>query len=72
MSISGTPQGHLCVSDTMSLIKSEQRVADHGEVFTPDRMVEAMLTPVKHEPGCMHSHSLAPMRQPRPHSYTHG
>lgn len=56
----------------MSLIKSEQRVADHGEVFTPDRMVEAMLTPVKHEPGCMHSHSLAPMRQPRPHSYTHG
>lgn len=27
----------------MSLVKSKQRVADHGEVFTPEWMVEAML-----------------------------
>lgn len=27
----------------MSLVKSAQRVADHGEVFTPAWMVEAML-----------------------------
>ena len=27
----------------MSLVKSKQRVADHGEVFTPDWLVEAML-----------------------------
>lgn len=27
----------------MSLVKSKQRVADHGEVFTPSWMVEAML-----------------------------
>ena len=33
----------------MSLIKSKQRVADHGEVFTPSWMVEAMLDLVKDE-----------------------
>lgn len=27
----------------MDLIKSKQRVADHGEVFTPPWMVDAML-----------------------------
>jgi len=27
----------------MNLIKSKQRIADHGEVFTPAWMVEAML-----------------------------
>ena len=27
----------------MTLVKSKQRVADHGEVFTPAWMVEAML-----------------------------
>jgi hypothetical protein len=27
----------------MSLVKSKQRVADHGEVFTPDWMVQDML-----------------------------
>ena len=26
----------------MNLVKSKQRVADHGEVFTPVRMVEAV------------------------------
>ena len=33
----------------MSLVKSKQRVADHGEVFTPSWMVEAMLDLVKGE-----------------------
>jgi hypothetical protein len=33
----------------MSLVKSKQRVADHGEVFTPAWMVEAMLNLVKDE-----------------------
>ena len=33
----------------MSLIKSKKRVADHGEVFTPPWMVEAMLDLVKGE-----------------------
>jgi hypothetical protein len=33
----------------MNLIKSKKRVADHGEVFTPPWMVEAMLNLVKAE-----------------------
>ncbi len=33
----------------MKLTKSKQRVADHGEVFTPEWMVEAMLDLVKGE-----------------------
>ena len=33
----------------MTLVKSKQRVADHGEVFTPAWMVEAMLNLVKDE-----------------------
>lgn len=33
----------------MNLIKSKKRVADHGEVFTPPWMVEAMLNLVKDE-----------------------
>lgn len=33
----------------MSLVKSKQRVADHGEVFTPGWLVEAMLDLVKDE-----------------------
>lgn len=46
----------------MNYVKSKQRVADHGEVFTPPWMVEAMLDLVKDkteridprflEPGC--------------------
>ena len=34
---------------TMSLIKSKKRVADHGEVFTPQWLVENMLDLVKGE-----------------------
>ena len=33
----------------MSVFRSRQRVADHGEVFTPAWMVEAMLDLVKGE-----------------------
>jgi hypothetical protein len=33
----------------MSLIKSKKRVADHGEVFTPAWLVDAMLALVKDE-----------------------
>ena len=33
----------------MSLVRSKQRVADHGEVFTPDWLVQAMLDQVKDE-----------------------
>jgi hypothetical protein len=35
----------------MSLIKSKKRVADHGEVFTPPWMAEAMLDLIKHVPN---------------------
>ncbi len=30
-------------------VKSKQRVADHGEIFTAEREVNAMLDLVKHE-----------------------
>ena len=33
----------------MNSVKSQQRVADHGEVFAPAWMVEAMLDLVKDE-----------------------
>ena len=33
----------------MHYIKSKRRVADHGEVFTPEWLVEAMLDLVKDE-----------------------
>jgi hypothetical protein len=35
--------------ESMNLIKSKKRVADHGEVFTPPWLVEAMLDLVKGE-----------------------
>ncbi len=38
-----------------SLVKSKQRVADHGEVFTPAWMVEAMLDLVKGAVSCHNS-----------------
>jgi hypothetical protein len=44
----------------MSLIKSQQRVADHGEVFTPSWMVEAMLDLVKDETERIDSRFLEP------------
>jgi hypothetical protein len=44
----------------MSLIKSKVRVADHGEVFTPPWMVEAMLDLVKGETERIDSRFLEP------------
>lgn len=44
----------------MSLLKSKQRVADHGEVFTPAWMVEAMLDLVKGETERIDSRFLEP------------
>jgi len=44
----------------MNLVKSKQRVADHGEVFTPEWMVEAMLDLVKDETERIDSRFLEP------------
>jgi len=44
----------------MSLVKSKQRVADHGEVFTPPWLVEAMLDLVKEETERIDSRFLEP------------
>jgi hypothetical protein len=44
----------------MSLVKSKQRVADHGEVFTPAWLVEAMLDLVKDETERIDSRFLEP------------
>lgn len=44
----------------MSLVKSKQRVADHGEVFTPPWMVEAMLDLVKGVVESVNSNVLEP------------
>jgi hypothetical protein len=44
----------------MNLIKSKKRVADHGEVFTPQWLVEAMLDMVKGETERIDSRFLEP------------
>ena len=44
----------------MSFVRSKQRVADHGEVFTPAWMVEAMLDMVKDETERIDSRFLEP------------
>jgi hypothetical protein len=44
----------------MSLVRSKQRVADHGEVFTPTWLVEAMLDLVKAETERIDSRVLEP------------
>lgn len=44
----------------MNLIKSKQRVSDHGEVFTPEWLVEAMLDLVKDETERLDSRFLEP------------
>ena len=44
----------------MSLVKSKKRVADHGEVFTPTWMVEAMLDLVKDESERIDARFLEP------------
>lgn len=47
-------------TEPMSLIKSKDRVADHGEVFTPSWMVEAMLDLVKDETERIDARFLEP------------
>ena len=44
----------------MNLIKSKQRVTDHGEVFTPDWLVDGMLDLVKDETERLDSRFLEP------------
>ena len=44
----------------MNLVKSKQRVADHGEVFTPDWLVQDMLDLVKDESERIDSRFLEP------------
>lgn len=44
----------------MNLTKSKQRIADHGEVFTPDWLVEEMLDLVKGETERIDSRFLEP------------
>jgi hypothetical protein len=44
----------------MALVRSKQRIADHGEVFTPPWMVEAMLGLVKAESERIDSRFLEP------------
>lgn len=44
----------------MTLIKSKKRVADHGEVFTPPWLVDAMLDLVKEETDRIDSRFLEP------------
>jgi len=46
--------------DDENLVKSRQRVADHGEVFTPSWMVEDMLDLVKFETDRIDSRFLEP------------
>jgi hypothetical protein len=50
----------VCKNDFMSLVKSKKRVADHGEVFTPDWLVEDMLDLVKDETARIESRFLEP------------
>jgi len=47
-------------NDPEGLVKSRQRVADHGEVFTPSWMVEDMLDLVKGESERIDSRFLEP------------
>lgn len=50
----------MSLSETERLIKSKQRVADHGEVFTPSWLVEDMLNLVKNESARIESRVLEP------------
>lgn len=52
-----TPVGH---DVHMSLVRSKQRVADHGEVFTPHNLVEAMIGLVESEARRIDSRFLEP------------
>jgi hypothetical protein len=48
------------MSDSKNQVKSKKRVTDHGEVFTNEREVNAMLDMVKHETERIDSRFLEP------------
>jgi hypothetical protein len=48
------------IKNNEELVKSRKRVADHGEVFTPNRIVEEMLNLVKDESERIDSRFLEP------------
>ena len=50
----------MSLNETERLIKSKQRVTDHGEVFTPSWLVEDMLNLVNAESGRIDSRVLRP------------
>ncbi|SNU02755.1 N-6 DNA Methylase [Ruaniaceae bacterium KH17] len=50
----------MTLDDDQRLVKSKQRVADHGEVFTPAWMVDDMLDLVRHESERIDSRVLEP------------
>ena len=54
------PSPSVVPGDPESLVKSRQRVADHGEVFTPSWMVEDMLNLVSAESARIDSRFLEP------------
>lgn len=56
----GCPQALVSPASPMNLTKSRQRIADHGEVFTPPWMVDAMLDLVKDETERIDSRFLEP------------
>lgn len=55
-----SPFGHPGATEDVELIKSRQRVVDHGEVFTPVWMADAMLDLVKGESERIDSRFLEP------------
>lgn len=52
------PVGSRTVHEPEQIIKSKQRIADHGEVFTPAHIVGAMLDLAKDESERIDSRSL--------------
>jgi hypothetical protein len=53
-------EARISVSEKEHLVRSKQRVVDHGEVFTPAWLVENMLDLVKHESERIDSRVLEP------------
>jgi hypothetical protein len=49
-----------CENLSVNLVRSKQRVADHGEVFTPPELVQAMLDLVRSESERIDSRFLEP------------
>jgi hypothetical protein len=60
MERNGVIVGRGCDNPSVSLVRSKQRVADHGEVFTPPELVTAMLDLVRSESERIDSRILEP------------